>query len=998
MTAWDAVKGGLSADRSDDELAFEADELFLLKLRYKLGRLIRSGSSRPVLLDDPGTVWVVYVGWVDVFAVPSERGDVSGVRRHLFRAEAGQAIFGVDAADDGPGITLLAVGGPRTKLVRLERFGLEALAQEHPVDVASMIDAWIIVLSSAIAAALPPKESKSVEPTGELSLEEGEAVYPRRGVLWVSHLEGRSRWMGLPELPPTGSGSLLSGLQPLSRQTWLEASERSRLRLIDTEALIQEEPSWSSLDRFNELALDRVARRVAQVARAETERLRAKAEAERLMAESALSNLASVLEPASAVPRRFFMGEGVDVDPLLAACQLVGQALGLTVRAHPGAGGSDDPEDALREIARASRFRVRRVTLEGEWWHADRGPLLGYREGDMRPVALLPTSPRRYELIDPLAGTRTPVTPEVAASLSPVAYVLYRPFPERALSLPDLFRFGLRGSERELFSIALAGVAIGVLGLVTPLMIGLLFDSVIPGAQQGQLLQVGLALLVSAIAAALFRLTQNVAVLRLAGKLDLTLQTAVWDRLLRLPVRFFRRYSAGDLAERAMGIDIIRRKLPETVISSILVGVFSIFNFALLFYLDARLAWVAVGLALLFVLATAVAGYLQVRHQRELTELQGRISGTILQLMTGIAKLRVAGAEERAFALWARKFSEQRRTAMKARSVANAISAFHAAYPVLTSIGVFAMVAWASESGLSTGDFLAFSAAFTQFLAAGLTVSSTLTSLLTVVPVYERLRPILRARPEVDEAKSDPGELAGEIEVSHVVFRYRESEPLVLKDVSFHVEPGEFVALVGPSGCGKSTLIRLLLGFEAPSSGAIYYDGQDLGGLDVEAVRRQLGVVLQDGQLISGDIYTNVVGSLPLTIEDAWDAARMVGLDEDIEHMPMGMHTVIGERGSTLSGGQRQRLLIARAIVNKPRILFFDEATSALDNRTQAMVSESLEGLHVTRIVVAHRLSTIAGADRIFVLDDGEIVQSGTYEELMRQSGLFARLAKRQLT
>jgi ATP-binding cassette subfamily C protein len=271
------------------------------------------------------------------------------------------------------------------------------------------------------------------------------------------------------------------------------------------------------------------------------------------------------------------------------------------------------------------------------------------------------------------------------------------------------------------------------------------------------------------------------------------------------------------------------------------------------------------------------------------------------------------------------------------------------------------------------------------------------TSLLVIVPTYERLRPILQAAPEVEAGQAEPGELGGAIDVDRVSFRYHADGPLVLDDVSLHFRPGEFVALVGPSGSGKSTLLRLLLGFEAPVAGAILYDGRDLATLDVRAVRRQIGTVLQSGRLMTGDIFSNIVGASTLTVDDAWEAARMAGLDADIRAMPMGMHSVIGEGLSTLSGGQRQRLLIARAIVSRPRIIFFDEATSALDNRTQEIVSRSLESLAATRVVIAHRLSTVVNADRIYVLQNGRVVESGTYRELMQRRGVFADLARRQI-
>jgi ABC-type bacteriocin/lantibiotic exporter with double-glycine peptidase domain len=312
-------------------------------------------------------------------------------------------------------------------------------------------------------------------------------------------------------------------------------------------------------------------------------------------------------------------------------------------------------------------------------------------------------------------------------------------------------------------------------------------------------------------------------------------------------------------------------------------------------------------------------------------------------------------------------------------------------------VALFAAVALPARQPLSLGEFLAFSAAFFQILSSAIVLGANAISLVQIVPLYERARPILQALPEADAGKADPGELTGDVEISRVSFRYHPDGPLVLDEVSVHIRPGEFVAFVGPSGAGKSTLIRLLLGFETPTSGSIYYDRADLAGLDRQAVRHQIGVVLQNGKVTAGDIFGNIVGSSLLTLEDAWEAARLSGLEADIREMPMQMHTVVSEGESTLSGGQRQRLMIARAIVSRPRIVLLDEATSALDNENQAIVSRSLEGLEATRVVVAHRLSTVLRADRIYVLDGGRIVQQGRYEDLVAQEGLFAELVRRQL-
>jgi ATP-binding cassette subfamily C protein len=450
-----------------------------------------------------------------------------------------------------------------------------------------------------------------------------------------------------------------------------------------------------------------------------------------------------------------------------------------------------------------------------------------------------------------------------------------------------------------------------------------------------------------------------------------------------------------------LGIDNILRVLTGSVIFSVLSGVFSVFSFLLLFYYSWRLALVATAVVFVSCAASVVSMYIQLRYQREMFHARGYISGMVLGFIDNIARLRVSGAEPRAFAAWAREFSRQKKLSVRARTVSSALAVFDSAFPVIGFAIIFAcstqLMGQPLLHTLTTGAFLAFLAAFVQFEMATLRLSSAVESALSIVPIQERANPILQTLPEVSDASKHPGELQGSIEVSHVSFRYRADGPLVLRDVSLAVRPGEFVAIVGPSGSGKSSLFRLLLGFEKPESGAIYYDGQDLSGLDVQVVRQQMGVVIQNARLASGSIFENIVGSAPIKIEDACEAARGAGLAEDINQMPMGMHTVVSEGGGNLSGGQRQRLLIARAIVRKPRIFLFDEATSALDNRTQAVVGRTLEGLQSTRIVIAHRLSTIVNADRIFVMDKGVLVQSGSYRELADQSGLFRVLVKRQL-
>jgi ATP-binding cassette subfamily C protein len=592
------------------------------------------------------------------------------------------------------------------------------------------------------------------------------------------------------------------------------------------------------------------------------------------------------------------------------------------------------------------------------------------------------------------------VTAALADAVKPVAFALYRPFAAKAMSLREVLVFGLRGCGRDMRVVLAMSLAAALLSLVPPIATGIIFNDVIPGAERSQLLQLTLALLVIAAAMLLFRLGAGVALVRIEGKMGAATQAAVWDRVLGLPMGFFRPYSAGDLATRAMGIDAMRQVLSGATVTALLGGLFSLVHFGLLFHYSARLALWATGLIALSIALAVLASWVQRGHEREVARLQGRLSGIVLQLLSSIAKLRTAAAVGLGFAIWARAFSEQRGLQFRARSAGNALAAFNAGFPAITTLVLYAAampLMSAPEDALRTGDFLAFMTSFATCLAGMLGASSALLGAMAVAPLYEQARPILESIPEVDPAKADPGALSGAIGLEHVLFRYQPEGQPILRDVTLNIRPGEFVAFVGPSGSGKSTLLRLLLGFETPESGAVYYDGRELAGLDAQAVRRQIGVVLQNGRLMSGDIFTNITGSSRLTQEDAWEAAKMAGFDEDVRSMPMGMHTVISEGGGTLSGGQRQRLMIARAIVQRPRILFFDEATSALDNRTQNIVTESLDRLSATRIVIAHRLSTVLRADRIYVVDGGRVVQSGTYDELMAQDGLFTELAKRQL-
>jgi NHLM bacteriocin system ABC transporter ATP-binding protein len=957
------------------------------------GMAMETTANSPLPLVDPGAVWLVTRGHVDIVAMTIVmEGEASDLQRtHLLRVPEGQLLFGFRAPPEGYSVLLLGFGGPDSQVIRLPVSQLAEAAREPEIgaDVAGLVDEWVGEVCDLCSADLAPIGAHNLRADEAHGLRLGQSAQPQSGVLWIEVEDGPVRFMGNEAAQPIDGGRLF----PVGKEAWITAVGQCTVRPQRGAPHVGEERFWQGLEAFHNTVEQVIDLQRTRDRHAFQRRLIAKSEATRSNLAAAFSKLGSVLQ------RQRTITVGGEEGALLAACRLVGHHMGIEIREPAAPAAGERRDNPLEEIAKESRFALRRVRLVDDWYRRDGGPMLGFLEGGDVPVALLPVSARRYEVHDPAAGTVTPLSASVAAGIEPIAFMFYRCLPDRPLRSIDLVRFAARGIGRDLAMLMLIGAAGGLLTLATPLAIGFAFDSVIPGAERQQMLQIMLGLIVAAFAASAFNFTRNVALIRVQHRSGTALQAAIWDRMVNLPVRFFGDYSAGDLGLRAMGIDRIMSQLSTSVMTSMVTSIFSVFSVALLFYYSPLAALVALGLVAVVLAVTVTCGIFQVRLQRQIQDRYGSLASLVLQLINGVAKIRVAAAEDRAFSKWAGQFAEFRRIVLRSRIVGNNLAVFNSVFPLVAYMTIFLLVAdRASAVNMSTGAFLGFIAAFSSLLFGMMRLGSTTVSMLNIAPIYGRLKPILEAAPEVEGGKADPGPLRGRIEVTNLSFRYEQDGPLILDNVSFAADPGEFVALVGPSGSGKSTLLRLLLGFEQPESGSIAYDGFDLSGLDPQRLRRQLGVVLQDGSLLPGDIFNNIVGSaVDLTINDAWEAARLAGLENDVKQMPMGMHTVLAEGASTLSGGQRQRLMIARALVTKPRIVFFDEATSALDNPTQRIVTESLDGLRATRIVIAHRLSTIVNADRIYVLEKGRVVQRGTYEELVGKPGLFYELVKRQI-
>ena len=665
-----------------------------------------------------------------------------------------------------------------------------------------------------------------------------------------------------------------------------------------------------------------------------------------------------------------------------------------------------DQVGLIRRLVQKGNMQMRLVTLEGDWFQKDSGVFIGYFGEKKELAAFIPQAPDVYKLITAKNPDGILIDKQTAAQIEPSAFQCYAGLPLRPLKFLDLIKFMLQRSWHvDYRQVLIASFIAGLIPILTPLITESIFADIIPILDRRGLVIVTQVSIVTAFTMAAVSIVRSIAVLRITSHIDMQTEAALWGRILALPTSFFRKFQSGELAQRILGIEQIKAVINGEMVSSIFNVLFSVWSLMLMCWYSLELTAAAFALWLLYFAATVFIYRKVGMFQGKMVAAKNLTSGLVQQIFTGLPKFRIGGAEEQAYFLWSKVFGEEWKWNLQLRLQNNYNKILSAMQPLILTLLLYYITFYVLGEvngeifipGIDYTKFIAFQSAFTSFNMTLNTMTGLVGKFFIIQPQIENLRPILEETPEVSDDKPDADALSGAIEVSHLTFSYTEDSPNVVDDMSFRIAAGENVAFVGKSGCGKSTLLRLMLGFEKPKSGAVYYDGQDLSELNVSSVRSQMGVVLQNGQLMSGDIFTNIVGATALTQEDAWEAAKAAGLDEDIKKMPMGMQTVISEGSSNISGGQRQRILIARALAAKPSILIFDEATSALDNRTQAIVTESLNKRNVTRIVVAHRLSTIEDCDRVIVLDKGKIVESGTFEELVALNGIFADLVRRQI-
>ena len=958
------------------------------------------GGNHPLLMDNPDDFWLIMQGRVELFIVELEDSKVVGPRNHIATLTTNEIMVGcqpilLDATTSKRNLSLYAVAATDTQLFKGALSSLRG--KEIDLTMVVWVDRWVSLLSHANAKFFKVRaEAVLLEADPDQKLEADTWITAHHNnIAWVELQEGMLAYQGVEELQLDKEVAY-----PVTEWTALRCKSDVLVNGLHSPTILIRGDIWDCLSAY----MKQFLRIGLYGLKKETEKFKETFVSHEMGNEFLVRNALSQMSYFFTKKRRMLsvpMAQGKQnniIDVLQAVAHRMGHKLEVKQLQQ------DMEDSSLINILRRAGFFARKVKLSSsEWYEKDSGVFIGVRKEDENLVALWSDRGKSYSMYDPAEGGEIPFDPKMLKSrIHGQAYMLYRALPAKVRSLKDVLKFGMCEVYSEFGIIAMLAVLGGGLSLLTPLVTGHILSEYIPDSDVPMIVSALMALFFAMLGRLTFAFVNFVALTRIAGRMSVSIQSSVWGRLLQLPAEFFRKYTAGDLANRANGINEIRELLTASTVSVFVAAIAGLMNFTLMIYYSWRLSIVAVLLVAVMSIVTIVFLKLQLPHQRATFKKQGQIDGTVFQILSGAAKLRVSGKENFGFAKWAEVYSSQKLSEYKALSWQAMQSVANAIFEPLSSISMMIVIVYVLLDGAQTSfdltSYLAFSSAYGQFTGAMIGMTATFATVIEILPLYERVQPIMEEEPEKSKGNVILSPMRGQIEFSKVWYSYDPSSETILKDVSFVISPGDYVAFVGESGAGKSTVCRLLLGFGHPKSGSIFVDEHDMMDLNIREFRKQAGVVLQGSQLLSGSILENIRSGLADLDQDAaWEAATQAGLADDIREMPMGMYTVLPEGGIGLSGGQKQRLMIARALSRKPRVLIFDEATSSLDNISQAVVKKTLNGLNTTRIVIAHRLSTIRDVDRIYVMHKGRIVETGKFQELIGMEGYFTDLARRQV-
>ncbi len=972
-----------------------------LVLPSHIGEEISLEASVRYNLNEPFTVWVMEQEVGDLFLYDPK--DPHFLPIFVAHIKQGDLILGRATSEEkNYGLFFLS---PRKTTLR--KVSANTLLAEMAKD-AVLKESIIKLLESyihRIFSPFPHREERieKVLKVGEnTDLQPGEVAGPQKSftpeekehIFWVEVLKGSCSFLDEASslfFKETGT------LYPITQSHWLRSEVESTLATFSTTQALEKPEFWKGIEALGYELFKTVVKQKNEELENALLRLQKKQTLEEDLIEQTLLSLGSVLNEEITVAH---LHQG---DLLFQTCDLIGRTMGLSFDNTPTKATTVD--DEVIEICLNSNINFRRITLKGRWWKEAMQPLLGFFGPEQRPVALMPIK-NNYEIVDLQEKKRLTLTPLLAKELSKRAYVFYRGFPQGEMTLFRIAKFSFEYNKQNFVWILFIAIVIGSLNLFLPFATRELFDKILFGTDISLFKQFVLGLLLVSFSTTIYTFCKNFLVLRIEGLSKSEMQTGLWLRVLQLPLSFFRKFTSGDLITRIMAYEKVRYETSSNLINLCVTSIFCLYYFAMLFAYNSKFATIGlIGLfvaALVFTLCIAI----EVRLTKKSFALGTTIQGIVVQIISGIAKIRISGAEGRFFSLWGNVFSQKKKIDLKLLIVTAIERLVYRIFPVLMATLLFwvAIITFRNDPKVSSsinpsqslGAFLGFYTAYALLIASALEVFQMAFSIWTVLPYWERSKVLVQSETEALPEKSAPIVLKGSIALEHVNFRYSPDGPLALDNVSLFAHPGEMIAIVGPSGCGKSTIVRLLLGFETPEQGEILFDDRSIFDYDIRQIRKQIGTVLQNEGMLGGSIYDIIAGSKVLSIEDIQKAIHMANLDDDLKALPMGLNTVMSTGGNTVSGGQRQRLYLARALAASPKILILDEATSALDNTSQNLIDKNLTELNITRVMIAHRLSTTRNADRIYVMDQGKIIEVGTYKELAAAKGLFAEMLKRQ--
>lgn len=814
----------------------------------------------------------------------------------------------------------------------------------------------------------------------------------KQRVFWIQVIRGSIQLLDIPSLIIDEN---TEAFYPATRDMWFVVLIDSSIKVFAEEDVGQAQNLLQGANLFLKHFLTYFSSEIQKEIQKEKQQLILKNTLIQQNLELAVDQLETVVDKEEI----FFRQKGGSL--YYNSCQLVGDFLDIKFDPFSKAKPMLSVYENVEQLCFDSRVHYRMISFVPNWWKNNIGPFVAFSLKKKIPLALIPQK-GHYQIVDPEKTIKMPLNEFTVERISSQGFEFFRSFPlKNLLTGKDLFFFASFRKFGTVIAILVLSILMSLFNIFTPFLNAVLFDVAVPIGDNSLLLQIFLSMLMIAIGSEMFILGREFMIIKLEEALDREFESAIWQRVLDLPLRFFRQFQIGDLFIRIFSVSEIRKTFSGQALRIILNSLLSLIYLIPMLYYSFYLSLVGLATSFLGIICTAWALAKNVEFHRQILDLKAKMNNQILALLAGISKIRIFGAENLIFVLWEKIFYPIKRIEWSMQRLNNVVDVINFTISSLATLSIYAIVIIVlQDTGenrfqITTGEFLAFLAAFAPFSIAVTDLSDSLLQTIKMLPLWKKSQVLFHNNLEVDFTKSSPDKLKGNIEVDHLSFRY-ENCPHILEDISLKIKEGENIGIVGLSGCGKSTLLRLLIGFEVPESGAIYYDHKDLSTLDLKQVRKQMGIILQTSTLFDGTIYENIATSGFYTEQQIEQALYLAGFEEDLKRLPMGINTVLMDKGNTLSGGQRQRLLIARALVSEPKILILDEATSALDNATQDFIARNLELLNVTRITVAHRLMRLKKVDRIYVLSQGRIEDIGTFDELAARKGTFSHLLAKQ--